>query len=34
MSAVASITDQDRVAIATVRTLCIGAIQQAASAAW
>ena len=33
MSAVASITDPDRLAINTVRTLCIDAVQQVASAA-
>jgi len=33
MSAVASITDPYRLAITPVRTLCIDAVQQAASAA-
>jgi hypothetical protein len=33
MSAVAWITDPDRPAITTVRTLCLDAVQQAASAA-
>jgi hypothetical protein len=33
MSAVTTITDPDRLAITTVRTLCIDAVQQAASAA-
>ena len=33
MSAVASINDPDQLAITTIRTLCIDAVQQAASAA-
>jgi hypothetical protein len=33
MSAVASITVRDRLAITMVRTLCLDAVQQAASAA-
>jgi hypothetical protein len=33
MSAIASITDPDRLAITTVRTLCMDAVQQTTSAA-